>query len=175
MGKRKYPKIYKSSEVSLKQVGKFEMKGMALPYGAPLYTVVNSQGEVIHPKYFNTLKRGCSKERCKEWIKMECWNPEDKPFRRSLLERLMRMDNGQKAKNIKVIENEATYHGERHSEGKVVFEQNGEYYRFGYIDYFGLSLGRWQGQGLHLNDREYLCKRVYPKERIVKITDFVIG
>ena len=178
MEKRKYPKIYKSSEVSLKQVGKFETKGMMLPYGTPLYVVVNSKGQQIYPKVYPNLlhmNKGEAKERCNEWIRNFCWNPEDKSFRKSLLEKMMRMDDGQKIEDIVIVKNELKYEGERHAEFSLVFKQGEEHYRFGYIDYCGLHLGRWMGKSLDINDIEYLCKRVKPNERTIKVTDFEIG
>jgi hypothetical protein len=172
MVKRKYPKIYKTSEVKLKQVGTFELRGMALPYGTPMYVVVDSRDNVIYPKYF-AAEKGRTKESCESWVASDCWSPEDKPFKKSLLRKLMGMHNGEKINDIIIVRNDDIYHGERHSEYTLVFEQDKKHYRFGYVDYFGLSLGKWQGAGLHINGQDYLCKRVYPKERTVKLIDFV--
>lgn len=163
--------VYKKSELKIQSTGKkFGVKGMMLPFGTPLFKVIHEK----HGRVYPPRSDGEPKHTCKRWIAENCWLPEDKPFPKSLLEKLARLEPKEKNKGITVVRNDLTYCGDRHNEHCLVFEEKGKYYQADYIDYFGRTcLGRWQKQSLEIDKNHYLCRRVYQKRIKVTLTEFV--
>jgi len=168
--KLKY-KIYKTSEIEINATGhKFDIPGRMLPVGTPLFAVYDKKGKGIYPKF----GKGEREESCKRWVKENCWLPGDKPYPKKLLERLAELEPRKQLENLTVILNNRVYEGNRHDDYSLVFQEEQNYFQFDYYqsEWGSLCLGKWMRQSLQVDAKNYLCKRVYPRERTVRIREF---
>jgi len=168
--KQKY-KVYKTSEIEVKETGhKFDIPGRMLPVGTPLFAVYYGDGKNIHPKF----GRGEEKESCQRWVKENCWLPEDKLYSQKILKKLIELEPNKTLENFAVVSNEMTYEGNEHEDYSLVFQEEQNYFQF---DYFrsrwgSFSLGKWMRPSLQVDSKNYLCKRVYPHEKTVRVREF---
>ena len=193
MESQKY-KVHKIEELEIKPTGKtfaftnkehkkirvkvfgetFNIKGRLFPFGTPLFAIYSLDGKEVYPNH-PVIRDGEPKENCERWTKENCWFPEDKPFKINLLEKLIKLGPDEELDNIKVIQNKLIYEGNRHNDFNLIFQEINNHYQFNYIqdELDCLHIGRWMGPSLQISQDEYLCRRVYPHERIITITDFL--
>lgn len=177
--KGEYPLHYKPKEIRLIPTGRRD-KG-----GEPLF-VIGISGEKIlyeptdtvygspHISFDIQEVKGVTQHGCVEWLQQRrSYNPEDKPFRKELLKKLTGLYAGHCLEDIHVIENVRDEEHERHDDLHMILEQGGKYYRCDYvINEVGLSIGEWFISYGHIDNKWYLCKRVYPyKKTIVEFSD----
>lgn len=168
-------------DVEMRATGEIYDNPKVLAHGKPLYEIINLKtGERVYPA--NDFEKGWAFEfHCKEWVRENTRWPGDKEFKKTLLEKLIESseeeESGKKELgDIRVAENKLTYQGNIHAEFILIFEQNGEYYKLPWYDYYGSTcLGKWSistEDVCHLDDNTYLCRRVYPKEETIKVTRY---
>lgn len=168
--KQKY-KIYKTNEIEIRETGyKFDIPGRMLPLGTPLFAVYDKKDKEIYPRF----GKGEKKEACQRWLRENCWLPEDKPYPRKLLEKLIELEPNKKLENLKVVSNNRIYEGNRHDDFNLVFQEDKNYFQFDYFqsEWGSFSLGKWMRQSLQVDSKNYLCKRVYPHERTIIVKEF---
>lgn len=161
-------------DIEIRATGKVYNSPGVIAHGKPLYEVIDLKtGKRLYPPHISPSdKDGDLEYPCKRWVEENCRWPGDREFSKDLLKKIRSLEEGEKLKDITVVENRIVYEGDAHYDYFMVFEQKGKYYS---LEYYSRELGTAGFGKMHQRDacdlgKKYLCRRVYPKKEVITRT-----
>lgn len=163
------------SEVEIKTTGKRYNSPGFMSHNEPLYIVWHTKEQkVLYPTETDILGKGLLNE-CERWVSENCVWPGDKPYPKTTLIQLMKLEEGKSLESVVIAENTLDYEGNRHYDFHLVFRDRQRFYSFPYYsDIFGsFGIGRWgRKDPCNIDKDNYLCRRVSPHKEVVVVRKF---